>query len=97
MDIILIPIFQVLRVAIDMYLFGLFIYAVILILETLNIVDRYNSFIYQIHSAFFLLYEPVLAVIRSLLNFKTVDISLPVLYLILYFIKQVIIQVIMIL
>jgi len=94
MDIIFVPALQVLRVFLDLYSFGLFVYGVLMILESLNVIDSYNKIAYKIHNTLFLIYNPFLEKIRGLFSFEPFDISILILWLLIYFIKHILIRII---
>jgi YggT family protein len=76
MDIILIPLIQVIMWALDAYWWSVVIYVVIGWLEQFNIINRYNNFVYGLHTFLFRVVEPALHPIRRLLpNMTGVDLS----------------------
>lgn len=92
MDIILAPLFHVIYIALDCYMMGLFIYGILYLLQTLDVLKTKNPLIFKIQTALFALYEPILSPIRQLIPLR-VDLSMITLYLILYFVRGVIIKV----
>ncbi|USO02308.1 MAG: YggT family protein [Alphaproteobacteria bacterium] len=94
MDIIFVPILQVLRVILELYSLGLFIFGLLMLLESFNVIDSYNKVTYKIHNTLFLIYNPALEKIRSVINFEPFDASVLILWLLIYFLKQVLIRVV---
>jgi YggT family protein len=90
MDILFVPLFTVLIKIVDLYQFFLIIYVVLGWLEVFNVVNRYNRFVYGIHTILFRLIEPVLTPIRRFLpDMGGIDFSPLVLIFGLYFIQGV--------
>lgn len=95
MDIIIVPLLQVIRVLLNLYLYGLFIFGILLMLESFNVIDSYNKIVYKVHNTLFSIYNPALEKIRSIFNFGgAMDFSIIILYLLIYFIKHVLIRII---
>lgn len=94
MDIILVPLLQVVRALLDLYNLGLFIFGILMMLESFNIVDSYGKTVYKIHSVLFAIYNPVLEKIRNVFNFGTFDFSAMILFIIIYFFRQILIRII---
>ena len=92
MDIILAPLLHVIYIALDCYIMGLFIYGVLYLLQSLDVLKKQNPLIFKIQTTLFALYEPILSPIRQLIPLR-VDLSMIILYLILYFIRGVIIKI----
>ena len=89
MDIILAPLLHVIFIALDFYIMGLFIYGVLYLLQSLDVLKKQNPLVFKIQTALFALYEPVLSPIRQLIPLR-VDLSIITLYLILFFVREVI-------
>ncbi len=68
---------------------GLFVYGVLYLLQSLDVLKKQNPLVFKIQTALFALYEPVLSPIRQLIPVR-VDLSMITLYLILYFVREVI-------
>jgi YggT family protein len=64
MDIIIVPLLKVLLGALDLFQTFLFVYIILGWLEAFSIVNRYNQFVYTVHTFLFRLIEPVLSPIR---------------------------------
>jgi|GEM_PF-2964388 len=92
MDIILAPLLHVIYIALDCYMIGLFIYGVLYLLQSLDVLKKQHPLVFKIQTTLFALYEPVLSPIRQMLPMR-IDLSLVVLYLLLYFVRGVIIKV----
>lgn len=93
MDVILIPLIRVIIMALNAYWWAIVIYIIIGWLEQFNIINRYNNFVYGVHTFLFRIVEPALFPIRRLLpNLGGVDLSPMVLILIIYFIQGMLIQ-----
>ena len=92
MDIILAPFFQVVHIALELYLYGLILYSIIYLLQALDVLKKQNPIIFKLQTALFSLYEPLLGPIRQAIPLN-VDISIVVLYLALHFVKGVIIKI----
>lgn len=93
MDVILIPLIRVIIMALNAYWWAIVIYIIIGWLEQFNIINRYNNFVYGVHTFLFRIVEPALFPIRRLLpNLGGVDLSPLVLILIIYFIQGMLIQ-----
>ncbi len=76
MDIILIPLIQVIMWALDAYWWAIVIYIIIGWLEQFNVINRYNNFVYGLHTFLFRGVEPALHPIRRILpNLGGVDLS----------------------
>lgn len=79
MDIIIVPFLQVVLTLLKMYNFGLFLYGVILLLESFGIINVYDKVIYRIHNTLFLVYNPALEKVRTIFNFGAIDFSVIIL------------------
>lgn len=90
MDVIFIPLLWVCGAAINLYWWAVVIYVILQLLEQFNIINRYNQFVYNLHTFLFRLVEPALTPIRRILpNLGTIDLSPMVLILFLYFLQGV--------
>lgn len=90
MDIILVPLMNVISIAIDLYIWVLIISAILSWLIVFKIINTQNQLIYMIQNMLYRLTEPVLAPIRRRMpDLGGVDISPIILILILYFIQMV--------
>lgn len=94
MDIILVPFLQVIRVLLFLYSTGLFLYGLLMMLESFGIIDSYNKVIYRIHNTLFLIYNPALEKVRAVFDFGPIDLSVVILYLVLLFVRHVLIRII---
>lgn len=90
MDIIFVPLLTVIIKIIDLYQFLLIVYVIMGWLEVFNVLNRYNRFVYSIHTVLFRLIEPLLSPIRRFLpDLGGVDFSPLVLIFGTYFIQGV--------
>ncbi len=90
MDILFVPLFTVLIKIVDLYQFLLIIYVILGWLEVFNVINRYNRFVYSLHTILFRLIEPALTPIRRFLpDMGGIDFSPLVLIFGLYFIQGV--------
>ena len=89
MDIIIVPFLQVMRTLLWMYNFGLFLYGILLLLESFGVIGAYDKVIYRIHNTLFLIYNPALEKVRSIFNFGTIDFSVFILFLTIHFISHI--------
>jgi YggT family protein len=90
MDVILIPLINVVILALDLYLILIIASAVLSWLVAFNVVNTSNRFVYMIGDFLYRITEPALGPIRRVLpSLGPVDISPIVLILILIFLKQV--------
>ena len=78
---------------INLYQFVLLIYIVATFLISFNIVNTSNRFVYRVMEVLYRLCEPSLRFIRQFLpNFGSIDISPVIVYLLLWFIKSLLIE-----
>ena len=78
---------------ISLYQFVLLIYIVATWLVSFNIINTSNRFVYSIMEALYRLCEPSLRFIRQFLpNLGSIDISPVIVYLLLWFIKSLLIE-----
>lgn len=92
MDIILAPLLHVIYIALDCYMMGLFVYGVLYLLQSLDVLKKQHPLVFKIQTILFALYEPILAPIRQMIPLN-LDLSMIVLYLLLYFVRGVIIKI----
>ena len=91
MDVLLVPILQLLGTVIRFYSWVVFIYVIIHWLVNFGIVNRYNNFVMTIQRITDQLTEPALRPLRRILpQFSSLDLSPLVLILLLYFLENVI-------
>lgn len=96
MDVILVPLFNIVSVVISMYVWIIIIGAVLTWLVNFNVVNTSNQLVYMVGNFCYRLTEPVLRPIRNFLpNLGGIDLSPVVLILILYFIKDVLARIIL--
>jgi YggT family protein len=91
MDPLITSIFQLLYVALDLYIWILIISAIISWLTVFNVLDTRNRFVYTIGDLLYRLTEPALRPIRRVLpNLGGVDISPILLILAIFFLQSLI-------
>lgn len=89
MDIILIPLFKLLFVVIDLYIWVLIISAVLSWLNAFGVINSRNRFVYTVMDVLYRVTEPVLRPIRRILpDLGGVDLSPMVLIFGLYFVQE---------
>lgn len=90
MNVILIPLLQVISIAIELYVWALIISVVLSWLVAFNVVNTRNRFVWTVGDFLDRITEPALRPIRRVLpNLGGIDLSPLVLILILYFIQGV--------
>ncbi|MCE3231428.1 MAG: rane protein [Alphaproteobacteria bacterium] len=94
MDIILVPLIRVMIMALNAYWWAIVIYVILGWLEQFNVINRYNNFVYGLHTFLFRVVEPALVPIRRLLPNMGggVDLSPLVLILGIYLVQGILIQ-----
>lgn len=93
MDVILIPLFSVLNVIIDLFIWALIISAVLSWLVAFGVVNTHNRFVYTVMEVLYRVTEPALRPIRRILpNAGGLDLSPLALILILYLVQGVLAQ-----
>ncbi len=93
MNTLLIPLIQVAYIALDLYLWAVIISVILSWLVAFNIVNTHNRFVHMVGSALHSITEPALRRIRRRLPVMGgIDFSPIGLILIIYFLKQVLIQ-----
>ena len=94
MDIVIIPFLYVLKGVLELYKLAVFIYIILGWLETFDIVNRYNRFVYAINNFLFRLVEPALSPLRQMLpSIGGLDFSPLALLFALYFLEVMLIQI----
>jgi len=95
MNTILIPLLQVVSIALDLYLWVVIAAVILSWLVAFNVINTHNQFVRMIGSAVHQLTEPVLRRIRSVIPMAGgLDLSPVVLFLIIYLIQRIIGQLI---
>ena len=95
MNTVLIPLLQVISVALDLYMWVVIVAVILSWLVAFGVINQYNQFVRLIGNAVHALTEPVLRRIRSVIPMAGgLDLSPIVLFLIIYLIQRVIGQVI---
>ncbi len=90
MDVIFIPLLTVVVKGIGLYQFLVFVYIILGWLEAFNVVNRYNQFVYTLHTFLFRIIEPLLSPLRRFLPYPNgIDFSPMVLIFIIYFVQGV--------
>jgi YggT family protein len=88
MDVILVPLLQMIATVVDLYVWALIISVIISWLIAFGVLDTRNRFVYLVSDFFYRITEPALGRIRSFLpNLGGVDISPIILIVVLYFIQ----------
>ena len=78
---------------INLYQFVLIIYIIATWLISFNIINTSNRFVYSVMEALYRLCEPSLRLVRQYIpNFGSIDISPVIIYLLLWFIKSLLIE-----
>lgn len=96
MDIILIPLLNVLMGAITVYIWLLIIYVIMGWLEHFNVINKYNRIVFVIQGFLFRVIEPALAPIRKIIpNLGGLDISPIILILILNLLQGVMLRILL--
>lgn len=91
MDVILMPLVSVILIALNLYWWAVLIYVMLEWLERFNVINRYNQFVYSMHTFLFRIVEPALVMIRRVLpNIGNIDLSPIVLILLIVFVEGVI-------
>ncbi|MBY0430071.1 MAG: YggT family protein, partial [Rhodospirillales bacterium] len=93
MDIILIPLFKLIYVIIDLFIWALIISAVLSWLMAFGVVNTHNRFVYSLRDILWRVTEPALRPIRRFVpDMGGVDLSPLVLILILWFAQEVLLM-----
>ena len=78
---------------INLYQFILLIYIIATWLISFNIINTSNRFVYSVMEALYRLCEPSLRLVRQFIpNFGSIDISPVIIYLLLWFVKSLLIE-----
>ena len=79
--------------ALNAYWWAIVIFVLIEWLEQFNVINRYNNFVYGIHTFLFRIVEPALIPIRRIIpQLGGIDLSPLILIFIIYFIQGILIQ-----
>lgn len=91
MDVILVPLVNVILIALNLYWWAVVLYVLLEWLEHFNVINRYNQFVYNMHTFLFRIVEPVLVMIRRVIpKMGNIDLSPIVLILLIVFVEGVI-------
>jgi YggT family protein len=94
MDILVKPLLSVVLFIIDLFKMCVVSYIILGWLETFNIVNTYNKFVYTVHNVLFSIVEPFLSPLRRFIpTISGMDLSPIVLFLAIYFVQNVIGQI----
>lgn len=94
MDMVLLPLINVILIALRLYLWVIIASAVLSWLVAFNVINSHNQFVYTVGNFLYRVTEPVLRPIRSVVPVMGgMDLSPVVLILIIYFIQQVLGQI----
>lgn len=90
MDVVIIPLYQVISIAIELYIWALIISVALSWLVAFNVVNTRNRFVWTLGDFLERITEPALRPIRRVLpNMGGIDLSPLVLILLLYFVQGV--------
>lgn len=93
MDIIIIPLLDVISLVLGLYWWAVVIYVILSWLEAFEVINRYNQAVYNINAFLFRIVEPALVPIRRVMpNLSGIDLSPLVLIIAISFIQMVIAQ-----
>jgi YggT family protein len=93
MDVVLVPLIQILRVAIDLYIWAIIISAILSWLVTFNVLNTSNRFVYMVGDVLYRITDPALRPIRRVVPVMGgIDLSPIVLILLLWFVDGVLRQ-----
>ncbi len=96
MDVIVVPLFQIVMIVIDLFIWVVIIQAILSWLVAFNVINTYNRVVATIGEVLYRLTEPVLAPIRRRLpNLGGVDLSPVALILALIFLQMVLSRIMM--
>jgi len=96
MDVVLVPLIQIIRVAIDLYIWAIIISAILSWLVAFNVINTSNRFVYMVGDFLYRITEPALRPIRKVLPIMGgIDLSPIVLLLALWFIDGILAQLLM--
>ena len=89
MDIVLLPLLQVIQIALQLFIYSLIISAILSWLVAFNVINMTNQFVYTVSNILYRLTEPALQPIRRFMpNLGGLDISPVILLLLLYFVQS---------
>lgn len=92
MDTILIPLIQVISMALQLYVWAIILSAILSWLVAFNVINTSNKFVYMVGDFLYRITEPALRPIRNFLpNLGGIDIS-PIVVILLIFLAQGILQ-----
>jgi len=92
MDTILIPLIQVISLALDLYVWAIILSAILSWLVAFNVINTSNRFVFMVGDFLYRITEPALRPIRNFLpNLGGIDIS-PIVVILLIFLAQGILQ-----
>jgi YggT family protein len=93
MDVVLLPLINVISIALNLYMWALIISAILSWLVAFNVVNTSNQFVYSVGNFLHRITEPVLRPIRNILpEMGGVDLSPMVLILGIYFLQGLLAQ-----
>ncbi len=93
MDVVLLPLIQIINVAINLFIWALIISAILSWLVTFNVVNTRNQFVYMVGNFLYRITEPALRPLRRVIPIMGgIDLSPIALILILWFIQGVLTQ-----
>lgn len=96
MRVIVLPLIEVINIAIRLYIWALIIAAVMSWLTAFNVINTRNRVVYMVMDSLYRITEPALRPIRRLLpTMSGVDISPIILILILYFVQRVLTEILL--
>jgi len=93
MNVVLLPLIQIVNVAINLFIWALIISAILSWLVTFNVVNTRNQFVYMVGNFLYRITEPALRPLRRVIPIMGgIDLSPIALILILWFIQGVLTQ-----
>lgn len=93
MDVVLVPLLQMIAAVVDFYVWALIISVVLSWLAAFGVLDTRNRFVYLVNDFFYRITEPALRPIRRILpSMGNVDLSPVVLILLLYFVQNILMR-----
>jgi YggT family protein len=93
MDVVLLPLINVISIALNLYMWALIISAILSWLVAFNVVNTSNQFVYSVGNFLHRITEPVLRPIRNILpEMGGIDLSPMVLILGIYFLQGLLAQ-----
>lgn len=95
MDIIIVPLLNVMIKGIDLYQFLLLVYVIFSWLDSFGVLNPHNRFIYSVNGFLFRLLDPALGRLRAVIPYLGgIDLSPLALLFLLYFIKSILMKII---